>query len=325
MSKVDLSQALHLLLQGKLVAVPTETVYGLAAIYDSTQALKEVFQRKERPLFDPLILHVSSLDQALLLADWDPLSLALAKHFWPGPLTLVLPKTDLVDPLITAGGPTVALRCPDHPLTQELIRNLNKPLAAPSANRFGHTSPTTADHVLQEFADQVPVLDGGPCTGGIESTVIEVNKTYREVRILRPGALNEKVLKAFLDERGDSHSVVVQTADHSPGHLKNHYQPTVLFQLVIYQGDSEPNEEVLKTHSIEGKKWTLPRDPLMAARQLYGDLRKFSKSGRSFYLCFPEASLQDPIWRAVGDRIRKASHQWFLSRADGKITMVEKT
>ena len=159
---ISVDQAIALLKQGEVVALPTETVYGLAALITHEEALKNIFKIKQRPLFDPLIVHVENIEMAKpLVESIDELSLALMKNFWPGPLTILRPKSKRISDLITAGLLEVGLRSPNHPVAQNILKSTQTPFAAPSANLFGKTSPTTAQHVLEEFNNQVPVVEGG--------------------------------------------------------------------------------------------------------------------------------------------------------------------
>ncbi|MFQ3671104.1 MAG: L-threonylcarbamoyladenylate synthase, partial [Verrucomicrobiia bacterium] len=186
---MDLEPALRLLRQGLPIAVPTETVYGLAADGLNPEAVARIFAIKQRPHFDPLILHIADpADLPSLAAVIPPDALTLAHAFWPGGLTLLLPKQPIVPDLVTAGLPTVAIRCPAHPIMRQLLHQFRRPLAAPSANRFGRITPTDADAVRAELGDLIPlILDGGPCPIGIESTIIDT--TVRPCRLLRAGAI----------------------------------------------------------------------------------------------------------------------------------------
>lgn len=311
MAIVDKNQALQQLKNHDVVALPTETVYGLAGRADSPTALKKIFHTKARPFFDPLIVHVKDLQQGQEWAHFDSVSEELARHFWPGPLTLVLPKNkECVDDLITNGGPTVALRSPAHPDFLEVLEQLNHPLAAPSANMFGKTSPTTALHVVDEFKNQVSVVDGGPCEKGIESTVIQVLPEQEQLMILRPGVINEVHLQEFLNHKGIPLSLTLKTQDNAPGHLKNHYQPTAPMVLIDSPITSE-NQDLLgpalqKIHSAPWEEMNWQTDPSLAARRLYSQLRDFSQRKQAFYLPLsPE--LHSPPWRGFMDRILKAS------------------
>src|SRR3954469_15500112 len=183
---------------GELVAIPTETVYGLAANALDAKACRAIFRAKRRPANDPLIVHVLDLAQAEALAEFNPLARRLARHFWPGPLTLVLPKKPGVPGIVTSGGPTVAIRAPAHPLARRLLRLAKIPLAAPSANLFGYISPTTAEHVRDGLGPRIPhILDGGASRVGVESTVLDVTRPACP-RILRPGAVTATQLEKFL-------------------------------------------------------------------------------------------------------------------------------
>ena len=215
--------------QGELVAIPTETVYGLAANALDARACRAIFQAKGRPTRDPLIVHVLDLAQAEQLAEFNPAARRLARHFWPGPLTLVLPRKSCVPGIVTAGRPTVAIRAPAHPLARRLLRLAETPLAAPSANLFGYISPTTAAHVTAGLGGRIPhVLDGGPCTIGVESTIVEMTHPQRP-RILRPGAIGIAALEAFLRVKiaqgTPTRPTKKVTGLLAPGMLPQHYSP----------------------------------------------------------------------------------------------------
>ena len=226
----DIEQAARLLRAGGLVAFPTETVYGLGADALSPAAVARIFEAKDRPRFDPLIVHVADVAQLDALASTvPPVGRVLIERFWPGPLTLVLLKTAAVPDLVTSGLPTVAVRCPRHPVALDLLRRAGVPVAAPSANRFGRISPTTAAHVAEQLGDRIDyILDGGPCDVGVESTVLDV--TQSPPLLLRPGGLPLEEIEAVIgpvrmreaaghaDERGEA-------AQASPGLLRQHYAP----------------------------------------------------------------------------------------------------
>ena len=186
-SGTDLLKAKSLLESEHLVAIPTETVYGLAANGLSEVAVAKIFEAKNRPSFDPLIMHIGSIDQAQAISKEFPENAKnLAEHFWPGPLTMILPKKDIIPDLATSGLQTMGVRMPNHPLTLELLKSLKFPLAAPSANPFGYISPTSAEHVINQMSGRLPyILDGGPCTVGLESTIIDL--TSEMPKILRKG------------------------------------------------------------------------------------------------------------------------------------------
>ncbi len=219
----DLARAAALLQQEQLVAIPTETVYGLAGNIFSETAIKGIFEMKQRPLFNPLIVHTHSLENvSQFVREIPPKAAQLAEAFWPGSLTLVLPKKNTVPDLITAGKDTVAVRVPNHPITLELLRSLNFPLAAPSANPFGCISPTRPEHVQQYFDGQLKmVLDGGACTQGIESTIVGFDKG--EPIIYRLGAIAVEAIEAVVGP-----VQILNKKEHAPqapGMLSRHYAP----------------------------------------------------------------------------------------------------
>src|SRR3954471_1942381 len=220
----NLDDATRILRSGGLVAFPTETVYGLGADATNAAAVAKIFAAKGRPATNPLIVHVADLETAKrYTAVWNDAAQTLAAVWWPGPLTLVVPKRPEIVDAATAGRPTVALRVPDHPLALELLRAFGGPIAAPSANRSTHVSPTTAQHVREELGDAVDlVLDGGPCGVGIESTVLDLTTTLPV--ILRPGAVTPEQIKAVI---GQVHLFKGSAAEHvpasSPGQQSIHY------------------------------------------------------------------------------------------------------
>lgn len=218
-----IGRAAEALRRGELVAFPTETVYGLGAIATNDRAVAAIFEAKGRPRFNPLIVHIRDRAAAEPLANWTPLAERLAARFWPGPLTLVMTRRGdaPLSALVSAGGPTVALRAPAHPIAQALLEASLLPIAAPSANPAGRVSPTTADHVLAGLGARVGlVLDGGPCGIGLESTVVDV--TTDTPRLLRPGGLTRERLEA---EIGRLTEVRDEGALRSPGRLASHYAP----------------------------------------------------------------------------------------------------
>jgi L-threonylcarbamoyladenylate synthase len=237
-----LRRAAELLRSGGLVAFPTETVYGLGANALDARAVARVFDAKGRPTFDPLIVHI--VDRAWLprlAAEFPDAARRLADQFWPGPLTLVVKKKDLVPDLVTAGLDTVALRVPDHPVAQTLLRMADVPVAAPSANLFGRVSPTTAEHVREQLGDRVDlILDGGPCRVGIESTVLDLSGD--RPRLLRPGGVTlediESVVGSVDVPSPTDHPIVA--AMPSPGLLPQHYAPRT--PLIVIESSSMADE-----------------------------------------------------------------------------------
>ncbi|MCB0412604.1 MAG: threonylcarbamoyl-AMP synthase [Bdellovibrionales bacterium] len=302
---VSTLEATKLLLMGQVVALPTETVYGLAGDATNEAALKLIFKTKSRPLFDPLIMHVfDSSEINTWVSEWTPLHNFLAERFWPGPLTMVVPKKPTVSNLISAGLSTVALRVPQHPLFREVLKNVGRPLAAPSANRFGKTSPTTVEHVLNEFEGQVPAVDGGPCSIGIESTVVKIDSRDQvpKVSILRPGLISKEDLEEELKEY--SHKVHVQFEGQnkaSPGTLEDHYQPRI--PLLIY----EQNQQAPPAGFFRGVEMNLNPDPFLAAREFYAHLHQLGQSDHDHIILRKFAELDSPAWVALKDRILKAS------------------
>ncbi len=318
---LNIDQAVARLRQGQVVAIPTETVYGLAAAITSEEALRTVFQVKKRPFFDPLIVHIASVDQApALTVNWDELSQALAAKFWPGPLTLVVPKSSRVPDIITAGLQSVAIRCPAHPVAREIISKLGTPLAAPSANLFGKTSPTTAQHVLDEFEGRVPVVDGGPCEVGLESTVVQCDWTGEQgkIRILRPGGVRAAQLQDFIREWNRPVHLSRAESKASPGHTEHHYQPEKpLVWLELKNMEPAANrEQVLKTaarrlgfeiSADQAAELVLPTEVTLASRTLYSQLRQLASSPAQLIYFIPRPEQASEEWEAVMDRLRRAA------------------
>ncbi|MEL6874679.1 MAG: L-threonylcarbamoyladenylate synthase [Pseudomonadota bacterium] len=235
--KLTIAEAADLLRDGQLVAVPTETVYGLAADSANPEAVADIYRTKGRPDFNPLIVHVPDLQAALTIGEFNSLARQLAEAFWPGPLTLVVPlRSDAgMSPAVTAGLDTIALRCPAHPVMQELLQESGLFLAAPSANRSGAISPTTAAHVQASLGAMAPaILDAGPCISGLESTIVGL--TGDDFTILRPGPVS----KEDLEEIAGCKAVgATATAILSPGQLASHYAPSKPLRLDALDASSE--------------------------------------------------------------------------------------
>ncbi|MES2854576.1 MAG: L-threonylcarbamoyladenylate synthase [Bdellovibrionota bacterium] len=313
LDSAELIKARDLLRENDVVGLPTETVYGLAANIDSHEALKKIFSLKERPFFDPLIVHVASIKQAQeLTTEWPPVADFLARWFWPGPLTLVLPKAASVDPLITSGLDTVAVRFPSHPVALEIIRLVGRPLAAPSANKFGKISPSTAAHVRAEFPDLL-VIDGGNCEVGLESTVIDfkVTNEFTDVRILRPGGVTEEMIRTALDRWSQTTNVIQAESSASPGHVKHHYMPPI--PLAIVDEDFSEESAVMISEDLRLKEFRqpielmLPSDPAHAARIMYSEMRTASESGADMIYVRKTEAREGGLWAAIWDRLTRAA------------------
>jgi L-threonylcarbamoyladenylate synthase len=305
----DLSPALAALAAGKLAAIPTETVYGLAADALDAKAVLAIFQRKERPTFDPLIVHIHDISQAEMLAEVSTEARNVMEHFWPGPLTLVLPRRPIVPDLVSSGLPTVALRMPAHPLALELLRRLGRPLAAPSANRFGRISPTCADHVREQFPEgDFPILDGGPCQVGVESTVFALQP---QALILRPGAITAEMLEGVigrpvrLAQREERSASILA----SPGLLASHYAPRT--SLVLRYRDWDPSAGLLAFDGHDLPKnaaaevLSPSRDLTEAAHNLFAALRRLDAARHPRLMA--ELVPDQGLGRAINDRLRRAA------------------
>lgn len=310
MSIIDVKTAVDALKLGDVVAIPTETVYGLAGRIDREPTLRQIFSVKQRPFFDPLIVHVAELSHAQsLAAEWPEVFTVLAEKFWPGPLTFVVKKTEAVSPLITSGLDTVAVRCPRHPLALEIIKQVGVPLAGPSANRFGRTSPTVAQDVKDEFVGEVSVVDGGACEIGLESTVIQAEKKGEtwHIGILRPGGISRTQLQEALEGKFKFEIHRLHSAA-SPGHLKTHYQPTN--PVVIVRGPFPEDKAVLEyalSRPVERIfPLVLPATPELAARTLYSEFRRLSKEPGAIVVQ-QILSNSGPDWEAIWDRIERAA------------------
>lgn len=221
---ISVEHAAEILRSGGLVAIPTETVYGLAANALDPVAVAKIFAAKERPYFDPLIVHIPEIDWLPRVAsEFPPVARRLAERFWPGPLTLVLPKAAGIPDIVTSGLPTVGVRMPDHALTRKVLKLADLPLAAPSANPFGRLSPTTAEHVRQQLGNRIDaVLDGGPCRVGVESTILQVEED--RVIQLRPGGVPLEEIEALVGAVEVSTRAENETPV-APGMLESHYAP----------------------------------------------------------------------------------------------------
>lgn len=357
------SQALDLavdaLKRDDLVAIPTETVYGLAANAMSASAVSKIFAAKERPFFDPLIVHVpkswSTLETLLrkgLIQDefqggrlrlkQKEVTASLMRSFWPGPLTILLPKGETVPDLVTSGLSDVGVRVPSHEVCQQLLEKLQLPLAAPSANRFGRISPTNAQHVLQELEGRIPyVLDGGPCQIGVESTVIKISEG--SVSILRPG----NVSKSDLESVARTYDYKVEQIDSvldgnqaapAPGQLASHYAPrkqmylastAELKQILLKLSEKNIRKIAVITFStgsletwrivgdslvdqkiqfVEEALLSKSNDPATVAQNLFGEMRRLDDSSAEVIIS-EKPELFHGLWHAIGDRLSRASQK----------------
>lgn len=314
----NIDQARAFLTQGQLVGIPTETVYGLAGNALDPQAVASIFSTKNRPTFDPLILHVASLVQAAPFVTEIPEKLQrLAEKFWPGPLTLLLQRTPIVPDLVTSGLDRVAVRVPNHPLTLALLEHLDFPLAAPSANPFGYISPTQASHVAAQLGGQIPyILDGGACAVGLESTIVGLEG--EDVVVYRLGGLDLKDIEALVGPvRIQAHS---SSNPSAPGQLASHYSPRKPFVLgnlpqLIAQLNSEGKDfGVLSFSSFfpeiaKDKQVALSSSSNLeeAAQRLFMAMRVLDDS--SVTLILAEELPEQGLGRAINDRLRRAAVQ----------------
>lgn len=311
----DIGLAADLLKEGKTVAIPTETVYGLAANALDLAAVAQIFERKQRPAFDPLIIHLPNADNlARYVADIPAAFYKLYQAFSPGPISYVLAKKELVPDLVSAGHPTVAVRFPKHPMVQALLAQLDFPLAAPSANIFGKVSPTTAQHVADQFHDQLPyILDGGPAQIGLESTIIDLSQA--QPIVLRLGGLSLEEIEAVL-----GHSIAYTKSSSSnpkaPGMLSAHYSPGIpLLHGNLDQNLAKVNRQRCGSISFYRKVAGIPEaqqrvlsetgDLNEAASKLFAALRSFRASEVDVILA--EEFPQEGLGRAINDRLRRAS------------------
>lgn len=297
----DIQRAAEILRSGGLVVFPTETVYGLGANALDAAAVRKIFALKGRPETSPLIVHVASIEQAgELAAEWPEEAERLAREYWPGPLTLVVPKQAVIPGEVTAGLPTVGLRMPRHPVALELLQAARIPIAAPSANRFTQLSPTTAAHVREAFGEETPfLLDGGPCEVGLESTVIAVTKDGLEV--LRPGM-------AFI-EAATAYREPTDAAHRSPGQHKKHYSPRTRVLLVSHGHLPEQGRGAyiwIEQAADALRTIRMPEQPEAYAAQLYRQLHELDREGLDWIAV--EIPPDTREWTAVRDRLTRAAY-----------------
>lgn len=297
----DVGEFAAILRAGGVAAFPTETVYGLGADATNSDAVLKIYETKGRPRFNPLIVHVTDAEMARRYVEFSPLAERLASAFWPGPLTMVLPKraeAGLSD-IVTAGLDTVGVRVPNHPLALELIRAAGVPLAAPSANPSGKLSPTTAEQVLRAFKGAVPVLDGGPCTAGVESTIVAVSGD--KVTQLRAGALAREEIERAIG--GPVAAAAEGSAIAAPGMLASHYAPNAAMRL---NAATLQAGEVLLGFGASGGTLNLsPAGDLHeAARNLFAMLHELdARAARIAVAPIPHSGLGE----AINDRLKRAA------------------
>lgn len=318
----EIEQAAKILREGGTVAFPTETVYGLGANALDEAAVAKIFAAKARPSWDPLIVHVSDLEMLANVAITTTNADKLIQHFWPGPLTLLLPRTHKVPDAVTAGRPLVGVRMPSHPLALALIRAAGVSIAAPSANRFGHTSPTTADHVLEDLDGRIDaVLDGGPTTVGVESTVLDPNQS--PMLLYRPGAITPEMIEQVAGPVRIFQPAATQQENPaslpSPGVGIRHYAPRAKLILVASEKELHQQEEQYAGEKIgvllpqgwtvkpstEVFSWASWSDGQALAQRLFAGLRELDARGVTTILCpLPDAS---GVGLAIRDRLEKAA------------------
>ena len=323
-SEAHIDDAVRLLCAGELVAFPTETVYGLGADAGNDSAVAKIFTVKGRPSEHPLIVHVADVEAADRFAvDVPGFAAALMRNFWPGPLTLILPRRDGVAAAAAGGQASIGLRCPAHPVAQALLAACARAtpcvlgLAAPSANLFGRVSPTTAGHVQAEFGDGLLVLDGGPCEIGIESTIVDCTRGVPV--LLRPGVLTRPQIEAACGQRLRLPHELADAAPRASGTLEAHYAPRAKVRLMTAQalqtaldvlGADAANiatysHAVLQTRSRSVLRQRMPDDAGEAAHQLFALLRSFDEQG--VRLIWIELPPDTPEWEGVRDRLQRAA------------------
>ncbi|MFO0912474.1 MAG: L-threonylcarbamoyladenylate synthase [Pirellulales bacterium] len=293
-----IQEAVLALRAGRLVALPTETVYGLGADAEQPGAVRRVFEVKGRPRSHPLIVHLA---EAAMLGDWSDrapgYAWELAERFWPGPLTLVVRKSSRVIPDVTGGQDSVGLRVPAHPVAARLLQEFGGGVAAPSANRFGRVSPTTAEHVRRDLGSDVDlVLDGGPCRVGVESTVVDCTGVVP--RILRPGGVTRE---ALIETLGMDVPVVQRSDVRAPGQLPTHYAPRAQVMLVAVDELSERVDLLRQT----GQRVVVLTEAELAPERLFAALREADESGADWIVAVPPAP--SGVGLAVLDRLQKAA------------------
>lgn len=331
MAVISIDQALQTLLSGQICAIPTETVYGLAADANNEHAVQRVFAAKNRPINHPLIVHIAAL-QVTPQTTWGErldafahnipaCAETLANHFWPGPLTLILPRKPNVAQAAAANQTSIALRCPSHIIAQQLLSAcLEKGiqgLAAPSANPFGKLSPTTSEHVQTYFGDSIAVLDGGACEKGIESTIVLCENQH--ISLLRPGSISLSMLQSVVPKAKISVGNGAASAHSTPGGLSSHYQPKTQIRLMPHKslqdaihilGKAAKNIGIYTRTPMDRLSAAMPRiamsnDPSTAEQNLYADLHTIDSM--NLKLVWVETPPNTEEWAAIRDRLEKAA------------------
>jgi len=320
--KKSVRRTAELLRAGEVAALPTETVYGLAANALDETAVAKIFQIKGRPSHNPIIVHVASSDLARnCVTQWPELAEKFARAFWPGPLTLVLPRAERIPAVVTAGGPTVGIRWPGHPFMQAVIRECGFPLAAPSANLSNQVSPTNVEHVRQQLEGRIPlIVDGGQSQVGIESTVLDL--TVSPPRILRPGMIHAESLAAVAFPISNPQSPFESGSLKSPGLLKKHYAPKAKLVVLNWSDELDLQSQIGNWQSAIGNVHVIahtkipagfgpanvsviPHDAEAFARALYAELHRCDAAGAE--LIVVEATPDLPEWSGIADRLRRAA------------------
>ena len=322
--RTAVKRAAELLRAGEVVALPTETVYGLAANALDIKAVMKIYEAKGRPAHNPIIVHVASVEMAKqCVSTWPLAADQLAEAFWPGPLTLVLPKAQEIPVVATAGGATVGVRWPSHPFIQAVIRQCGFPLAAPSANLSNQISPTNAEHVCKQLGDRIPlIVDGGQSQVGIESTVIDL--TSEPPVVLRPGMIHEESLIAVTGELASFHKRVLPGGEtlRSPGLLEKHYAPKAKLVVLGWRDGADLRAQLANSrlpiancHAIAHTQIpssegfasisVIPHDAEAFARAIYAELHRCDEAGAE--LIVVEALPEAPEWRAIADRLQRAA------------------
>ena len=313
-NNASIRQAAEIIKNGGLVAFPTETVYGLGADGLNSIAVAKIFEAKKRPAFNPLILHIADKSWLKKFSDIKNEKVdRLIDKFWPGPLTLVLPKTEIVPDIVTSGNPTVAVRMPNHPVALQLIKECGTPIAAPSANKFGHLSPTEASHVAKYLGDKVDmILDGGKCSVGVESTIVQLHEN--EIFLLRPGGLSKEEIEKEIGEIKTG--VINQDKPNAPGQLPFHYSPQTplkFFNKKFLDENKKIGMLFFKENKIgfpfAGTKFLSPSGDLReAAANLFSMLHELEKE--NFDLILVEPIEEKGLGRAIMDRLKKATNKY---------------